>query len=49
MDFDKDTIYAPSTPSGGAISVIRISGKDAHAVLNAVFFPATLRNLYPGC
>ena len=37
MDFDKDTIYAPSTPSGGAISVIRISGRDAHAVLNGVF------------
>ena len=37
MDFDKDTIYAPSTPSGGAISVIRISGKDAHAVLERVF------------
>ncbi len=32
-----DTIYAPATPSGGAIAVVRISGPDAHSVLNAVF------------
>ncbi len=32
-----DTIYAPATPSGGAIAVIRISGPQAHNVLNAVF------------
>ena len=32
-----DTIYAPATPSGGAIAVVRISGPDAHSVFNAVF------------
>lgn len=32
-----DTIYAPATPSGGAIAVIRVSGPDAHSVLAAVF------------
>jgi len=37
MSFDKDTIYAPSTPSGGAICVIRISGEDAHKIVNDVF------------
>lgn len=37
MDMEQDTIYAPSTPSGGAISVIRISGSRAHDVLSAVF------------
>ncbi len=37
MDYDKDTIYAPSTPSGGAVSVIRISGDDTYSVLDAVF------------
>ncbi len=34
---DNDTIYAPATPSGGAIAVVRISGKDTHAMLDAVF------------
>ncbi len=34
---DNDTIYAPATPSGGAIAVVRISGPDAHKVLSAVF------------
>ena len=33
----EDTIFAPSTPGGGAIAVIRISGRDAHRVLRAVF------------
>jgi len=37
MNYDNDTIYAPSTPSGGAVSVIRISGEGAHEVLGAVF------------
>lgn len=32
-----DTIYAPSTPAGGAIAVIRISGAGAHDALRAVF------------
>ncbi len=32
-----DTIFAPATPSGGAIAVVRISGPDAHRVLSAVF------------
>ena len=35
-----DTIFALSTPAGtGGIAVIRITGKDAHAVLDRVFFP----------
>ncbi len=34
---NNDTIYAPATPSGGAISVVRISGPDAHRVLSTVF------------
>ena len=41
MEHDKDTIYAPASPSGGAISVIRISGKDAHAALDTVFSRST--------
>ena len=34
-----DTIYAPATPGGGAIGVIRLSGSDAHGVLGKVFSP----------
>lgn len=34
---ENDTIYAPATPSGGAIAVVRISGPNAHHVLDAVF------------
>jgi len=34
---ENDTIFAPATPSGGAIAVIRISGPDAHSVLRRVF------------
>jgi tRNA modification GTPase len=37
MSFEKDTIYAPASPSGGAICVIRISGENAHEVLGRVF------------
>lgn len=37
MGRDSDTIYAPSTPAGGAIAVIRISGAGAHDALRAVF------------
>lgn len=37
MDHDSETIFAPSTPGGGAISVIRISGGDAHSILDSVF------------
>lgn len=37
MERDNDTIFAPSTPAGGAIAVIRISGGGAHSVLDAVF------------
>ena len=37
MGDDKDTIYAPATPSGGAIGVIRLSGGQAHQILDAVF------------
>ena len=34
---ENDTIYAPATPSGGAIAVIRLSGGSAHNILIAVF------------
>ncbi len=34
---DNDTIYAPATPAGGALAVVRISGAQAHRVLGAVF------------
>ncbi len=34
---DNDTVFAPATPSGGAIAVIRLSGPDAHGVLGRVF------------
>ena len=34
---ENDTIFAPATPSGGAIAIIRISGPDAHGVLGRVF------------
>ena len=37
MAYEEDTIYAPSTPSGGAVCVIRISGGDAQSVLDGVF------------
>lgn len=37
MDHDRETIFAPATPGGGAISVIRISGENAHGILDAVF------------
>lgn len=34
---ESDTIFAPATPSGGAIAVIRLSGSGAHRALGAVF------------
>ncbi len=37
MLHDHDTIAAPATTTGGAISVIRISGEDAFAVCDKVF------------
>ncbi len=37
MEYEADTIYAPASPSGGAIAVIRLSGKDAHGILDTVF------------
>ena len=37
MAYEKDTIFAPSTPGGGAISIIRISGESAHRALKALF------------
>lgn len=33
----KDTIFAPATPTGGAIAIVRISGADAHGVAARVF------------
>ncbi len=32
-----ETIFAPATPPGGAISIIRVSGEDAKTALSAVF------------
>lgn len=37
MDYDKETIAAPATPSGGAIGIIRLSGPAARPVLDTVF------------
>lgn len=37
LGLENDTIFATATPSGGALAVVRISGKDAHAVLDIVF------------
>jgi tRNA modification GTPase len=37
MEYETDTIYAPASPSGGAIAVIRLSGKGAHGILNMIF------------
>ena len=34
---ENDTIVAPATPAGGALCVIRLSGKDAIAVCDGVF------------
>lgn len=35
-----DTICAPATPTGGAIAIVRVSGKEAIATCNSLFFPA---------
>ncbi len=35
-----DTICAPATPAGGALSVIRISGPESLAICETIFFPA---------
>ena len=32
-----DTVFAPATPFGGALAIIRISGDDAKAVLDGCF------------
>ncbi len=37
IDKNSDTIIAPTTPSGGAIGVIRLSGKDAIDIVNQAF------------
>ena len=37
--FFEDTIFAPASPAGGAISVIRISGAGALALLRMFFIP----------
>jgi len=34
---DNDTIYAPAAPAGGALAVVRVSGKQAHRALDAIF------------
>jgi tRNA modification GTPase len=39
----EETICAPATPSGGAISVIRISGPHCFGICEKIFFPADNR------
>ena len=46
MEHDNETIFVPSTPSGGAISVIRISGGGAHGILDAVFRTKTEEKIH---
>ena len=40
-----DTIFAPATPLGGAIAIIRISGPQAFAAYNAVFSTKSEKNI----
>ncbi len=40
-----DTIFAPATPFGGAIAIIRISGPQAFAAYNAVFSTKSDKNI----
>ncbi len=35
-----DTICAPATPHGGALSIIRVSGPESLSVCGTIFFPA---------
>ena len=42
---DDHTIVAPSTPAGGAIALIRLSGKDAIEICDKVFRSPNGRNL----
>jgi len=37
------TIIAPATGLGGAISVLRISGKDAFNIIDSIFIPTTIK------
>lgn len=37
MERDRETIFAPAAPAGGAVCIIRVSGSDAHNVLDSVF------------
>src|SRR5512133_514656 len=40
MRRSEDTICAPATGSGGAISIIRVSGKDCIPICKKIFFPS---------
>ncbi len=42
---DSDTIFAPAAPAGGAIAVVRVSGKQAHRALDAIY---TEKNMQHG-
>ncbi|NQU32485.1 MAG: tRNA uridine-5-carboxymethylaminomethyl(34) synthesis GTPase MnmE, partial [Bacteroidetes bacterium] len=45
MQFD-DTICAPASPPGGAISLIRLTGKDSYSILGSVIqFPSEKKSL----
>jgi tRNA modification GTPase len=39
----EETICAPATSGGGAIAIIRISGKDSIAICEKVFYPSDIR------
>ena len=41
----EDTICAPATPAGGAISVIRISGAKAIEIAGSLFTPKSGKSL----
>ena len=42
----EDTICALATPAGGAIGIIRISGKDAIQIADKVFVTSKHKKLY---
>ena len=41
----EDTVVAAATPAGGALSVVRVSGKDAFAICDKIFRSATGRKV----
>ncbi len=41
MRLSEDTICAPATGSGGALSIIRLSGSDSISICRKIFFPSS--------